>query len=213
MSLSFVFYESLLPHIASADEVDRVSTVGYAVGYFGSGLLLIVILTWIQKPAWFGFPAGAELGPSDNPLPWQAAFCGGGVWWALFSIPLLRTVREPPKAKDQEERVAQNPLRAALARVGEAFHEIRRFRQTFLLLLAFLFYNDGISTIIGMAGIYASETLGIAHFHLIMAILVVQFVGVPFAFLFGCWRRESGPGVRYWPACAHTAGSRRLVTS
>ena len=185
VSLSFVFYESLLPHIASADEVDRVSTAGYAVGYFGSGLLLIVILFWIQKPEWFGFPAGDGLGPAQNPLPWRAAFLSVAVWWALFSVPLFRTVGEPPRALERDERVEQSPLRAASARLVETFHEIRRFRQTFLLLLAFLLYNDGISTIIGMAAIYASETLGIAHFHLILAILIVQFVGVPFAFLFG----------------------------
>ena len=185
VSLSFVFYESLLPHIASADEVDRVSTAGYAVGYFGSGLLLIVILFWIQKPEWFGFPVGEGLGPAQNPLPWRAAFVSVAIWWALFSVPLFRTVGEPPRALERDERVEESPWRAATARLGETFHEIRRFRQTFLLLLAFLLYNDGISTIISMAAIYASETLGIAHFHLILAIVIVQFVGVPFAFLFG----------------------------
>jgi UMF1 family MFS transporter len=185
VSLSFVFYESLLPHIASADEVDRVSTAGYAVGYFGSGLLLIVILFWIEKPAWFGFPAGEGPGPAQNPLPWRAAFLSVAIWWAAFSVPLFRTIGEPPRVLETDERVGQSSLRAAMLRLGETFHEIRRFRQTFLLLLAFLLYNDGISTIIGMAAIYASETLGIAPFHLILAILIVQFVGVPFAFLFG----------------------------
>jgi UMF1 family MFS transporter len=185
VSLSYVFYESLLPHIASADEVDRVSTAGYAVGYLGSGLLLIVILFWIQNPEWFGFPVGEGPGPAENPLPWRAAFLAVAIWWALFSVPLFRTVGEPPRALESDERVDQSPLRAAMARLGETFHELRRFRQTFLLLVAFLLYNDGISTIISMAAIYASETLGIAHFHLILAILIVQFVGVPFAFLFG----------------------------
>jgi UMF1 family MFS transporter len=185
VSLSFVFYESLLPHIATADEVDRVSTAGYAVGYLGSGLLLIVILFWIQKPEWFGFPAGDGLGPAQNPLPWRAAFLSVAVWWALFSVPLFREVSEPPRLLETGRHVKQHPLRAATGRLVETLREIRRFRQTFLLLLAFLFYNDGISTIIGMAAIYASETLRIAHFHLILAILIVQFVGVPFAFLFG----------------------------
>ena len=100
-------------------------------------------------------------------------------------MPLFRTVGEPPRALERDESLEQSPLRAASARLGETFHEIRRFRQTFLLLLAFLLYNDGISTIISMAAIYGSESLGIAHFHLILAILIVQFVGVPFAFLFG----------------------------
>jgi len=190
VSLSFVFYESLLPHIAAPDEVDRVSTAGYAVGYFGSGLLLIVILLWIQKPELFGFPSG--VGPAENSLPWRAAFLAVAIWWALFSVPLFRTVGEPPRALEADERAGQSPVRAAMARLGETFHEIRRFRQTFLLLLAFLLYNDGINTIITMAAIYGSQSLGIAHFHLILAILVVQFVGVPFAFLFGMLAERIG---------------------
>ena len=184
VSLSFVFYESLLPHIAAPDEVDRVSTAGYAVGYFGSGLLLIVILLWIQKPECFGFPVGE--GPArQNPLPWRAAFLAVAIWWALFSVPLFAgsaNRRGRSNGTNVWSRARCAPRRR---RLGETFHEIRRFRQTFLLLLAFLLYNDGINTIISMAAIYGSESLGIAHFHLILAILIVQFVGVPFAFLFG----------------------------
>jgi UMF1 family MFS transporter len=185
VSLSFVFYESLLPHIASADEVDRVSTAGYAVGYFGSGLLLIVILLWIQQPGWFGFPVGEGPGPTQNPVPWRASFMAVAIWWALFSVPLFRRVSEPLAGVHSDGRVEGSPLPAAVRRLGQTFHQIRRFRQTFLLLVAFLLYNDGINTIISMAAIYGSESLGIAHFHLILAILIVQFVGVPFAFLFG----------------------------
>ena len=185
LSLSFVFYESLLPHIASEEEVDRVSTAGYAIGYLGSGLLLIANLTWIQEPGWFGFPSGEDLSRAEETLPWRVAFLSVAVWWVLFSVPLFRTLGEPPGTLDSTERAGRHPLLVATATLGRTFRDIRRYRQTFLLLLAFLLYNDGISTIIKMAAIYGGSSLGIAPFHLILAILIVQFVGVPCAFLFG----------------------------
>jgi UMF1 family MFS transporter len=93
-------------------------------------------------------------------------------------------VPEPPARLESDERKGENPLRAAFVRLGETFHELRGYRQAFLLLLAFLIYNDGIQTIIKMAAAYGTE-LGIGQSSLIIAILLVQFVGVPFAFLFG----------------------------
>ncbi|MFL5516119.1 MAG: MFS transporter, partial [Gemmatimonadales bacterium] len=71
---SFVFYESLLPHIAGPQEIDRVSTAGYAMGYVGGGLLLALNLAWIQKPAWFGLPAGPGLNEAAATLPARLAF-------------------------------------------------------------------------------------------------------------------------------------------
>src|SRR5260370_12283294 len=71
---SFVFYDSLLPHIASDDEIDRVSTAGYALGYVGGGLLLALNLAWIQKPGWFGLPSGENLTQAQVPLPARLSF-------------------------------------------------------------------------------------------------------------------------------------------
>jgi UMF1 family MFS transporter len=83
-----------------------------------------------------------------------------------------------------DERVGSNPVRVAFTRLGETLHELRGYRQAFLMLLAFLVYNDGISTIIRMATIYGTE-IGIGRSELIAALLVTQFTGIPFAFLFG----------------------------
>ena len=92
---SFVFYDSFLPHIASREEMDRVSTAGYALGYVGGGILLALNLAWIQKPEWFGLPHGPDLTPAQQTLPTRLAFLSVAVWWLLFSIPLFRDVPEP----------------------------------------------------------------------------------------------------------------------
>ena len=183
---SFVFYEALLPHIASRDEMDRVSTAGYAIGYVGGGVLLALSLAMIQRPAWFGLPAGADLSESAATLPTRLTFIATAVWWLVFSIPLFRRVPEPPRRLERDEHAVRGTavVRAAFVRLGETFRELRGYRQAFLLLLAFLIYNDGIQTIIKMATAYGTE-IGIGQGALIASILLVQFVGIPFAFLFG----------------------------
>ena len=181
---SAVFYESLLPHIADEREVDRVSTAGYAIGYIGGGVLLALNLAWIQRPDWFGLPSGEGLTPGQATLPARLAMVSVAVWWVVFSIPLFRRVPEPPRALESDERAGENPVKMAFVRLGETFRELRGYKQAFLMLLAFLIYNDGISTIQKMAVAYGTE-LGIARGALIGAILIVQFVGIPFTFLFG----------------------------
>ena len=175
-SACLVFYESLLPHIASTDEMDRVSTAGYAFGYFGGGLLVAVNLAWILKPAWFGLPEGT--------LATRLAFVSVSVWWVLFASPLFRRVPEPTRKLETDETPRANALRVAMTRIGETLRELREYRQAFMMLVAFLIYNDGIQTIIKMATAYGTE-IGIGEGDLIAAIMIVQFVGVPFAFVFG----------------------------
>jgi MFS transporter, UMF1 family len=181
---SFVFYDSLLPHIARPDEIDRVSTAGYAIGYLGGGVLLALNLAWITAPGLFGLPTGPDLTPAEATLPARLAFLSVALWWLLFSIPLFRTVPEPPRALEPDERSADTPVRVAFTRLGETFRELRGYKQALLMLLAFLIYNDGIGTIVRVATIYGTE-IGIEQNYLILAILVVQFVGIPFSFAFG----------------------------
>src|SRR5689334_217129 len=92
---TFTFYDSLLPHIAREGEMDRVSTAGYAIGYLGGGMLLAINLAWIQKPAWFGIP--------DTGSAVRLSFLSVAVWWLVFSIPLFRSVPEPPLDADNPE--------------------------------------------------------------------------------------------------------------
>ncbi|HET7711152.1 MAG TPA: MFS transporter [Thermoanaerobaculia bacterium] len=175
---SVVFYDALLPHVAAHDEIDRVSSSAYAVGYFGGGVLLALNLMMIQKPQWFGLPSG------DSTLAVRLSMVSVAVWWLLFSIPLFRRVTEPERRLESDEEAGQNPIRIAIRRLSETFHELRRYKHGFLMLLALLIYNDGIATIGRMAAAYGTE-LGIRRESLIAAILIVQFVGVPATFIFG----------------------------
>ena len=176
IAASFVFYDSLLPHIAAPDEIDRVSTGAYALGYLGGGIVLIVNLLWILMPATFGIP--------DTIAAIKLSFISVAAWWLLFSIPLLRGVAEPARALEADETGRESTIGVAFKRVFETFRELRGYRNAFLMLVAFLLYNDGIQTIIRMATIYGAE-VGIDRNARIAAFVVVQFVGVPFSFLFG----------------------------
>lgn len=173
---SLVFYESLLPHIATQDEVDRVSTAGYALGYLGSSLLMLLHVAWIQKPAFFGIPS--------SEMAIRLAFLTSAIWWLGFTIPLLRRVPEPPLRLESGETPGMDPVMVGFRRLRETLREIRGYKHTFLFLLAFLIYNDGIGTIIRMASIYGRE-IGIEAGSLLTSLLVVQIVGIPFTFLFG----------------------------
>ncbi len=176
IAISFIFYDSLLPHIASEDEMDRVSSAGYAIGYLGGGVLLALNLAWILKPAAFGLP--------DAGIAARLSFMSVAVWWLVFSLPLFFRVPEPVRVIESDETPKEGAVRAAVLRLRETFAEMRGYRQAFLLLLAVVVYNDGIGTIQRMAGVYGAE-IGIGETDLIAAFVMVQFVGVPFAFAFG----------------------------
>ena len=153
---SWVFYEALLPHIARAGEIDRISAAGYALGYVGGGILLAFNLAWIQRPDWFGLPAGPGLSPAQATLPVRLAFVSVALWWTVFSVPLFLRVPEPRRTLEPDEVPNARPIRMAFVRLGETFRELRSYRQAFLMLLAFLIYNDGIQTIIKMATAYGT---------------------------------------------------------
>jgi MFS transporter, UMF1 family len=180
---SIVFYESLLPHLVGEDELDRVSSAGYAMGYIGGGVLLAINIVMMSQPTLFGLP-GREVAV-------RVSLASVAVWWVVFSIPLFRYVPEPRRQLERDEAPAGNALVTAASRLKETFHELRRYRQAFILLLAFLLYNDGIQTIIRMATTYGTE-IGIDDNAMIGALLVTQFIGVPFAFLFGMFAGRIG---------------------
>ncbi len=172
---SFVFYDALLPHIARREELDRVSTTGYALGYLGGGLLLGINLLWITFPAWFGL--------HDAEVAARVSFLSVAVWWLVFSMPLFRQIAEPQGAGVDSVR-RDLVFRRTLIQLHNTYATLRRYKQALRFFCAFLLYNDGIGTIIRMAVVYGTE-IGLPQGSLIGAILLVQFVGVPFAFLFG----------------------------
>jgi len=169
-----IFYDALLPHIAGPEEIDRISSKGYALGYLGGGLLLAVHFVWICFPEVF-FLSHAE-------RAMRASFVSVGVWWALFSIPILRRVPEPPIGA--HPRSDAHPILGGFRALGRTLRDIRRYRELVKFLIAFWLYSDGIGTIIKMATIYGSE-IGIGPTDLFGALLMTQFVGIPCSILFG----------------------------
>jgi MFS-type transporter involved in bile tolerance (Atg22 family) len=181
---SLVFYDSLLPHVARPEEMDQVSTRGYAMGYLGGGILLAINIAMIQMPDLFGITAlGARFGVSGTEMATRLSLMSVGIWWAIFSIPLFLRVPEPHGARLRAEKTG-NSIVGGFARLARTFRELRLYRQLLVFIIAFWIYNDGIGTIIKMATIYGNE-IGIGQIDLIGALLLTQFVGIPFSLLFG----------------------------
>jgi UMF1 family MFS transporter len=166
---AITFYDSLLPHVARPDDCDAVSARGYAMGYLGGGILLALNVAMIQL---IPGTLGARL-----------SFLSVAIWWAVFSIPLFRVVPEPPAATVRLQR-GESVIGVSLSRLRATLRDIQHYRELFRYLIAFLIYNDAIGTIIGLAAIYGAE-LGFGSVELILALLLVQFVGIPFSLIFG----------------------------
>jgi UMF1 family MFS transporter len=174
---AITFYDSLLPHVAKPDDQDAVSARGYAMGYLGGGILLALNVVMLKV---FPGTLGARL-----------SFLSVAIWWAVFSIPLFRNVPEPASATARLKR-GETVVGVSLARLRNTLRDIKRYRHLFQYLIAFLVYNDAIGTIIGLAAIYGAE-LGFGSVELILALLLVQFVGIPFSLMFGSLPNKNNP--------------------
>lgn len=168
-----IFYDGFLPEVADEEEIDKVSSSGFAFGYIGGGVLLAINIMMILQPAWFGLPNATAAS--------QVSFVTVGIWWFIFSIPLLKNIKEEKKVHQKRNK---SYLVIGFSRVGSTFKELKHYKHLLLFLLAFWLYNDGISTIIRMATVYGRD-IGIDGNSLIVALLITQFVGIPFTFLFG----------------------------
>ena len=175
-----IFYDSLLPHVARADEIDQVSTRGYALGYIGGGLVLLANLLWYMMPERFGF--------RDGGAAIRASFLSVVIWWVVFSVPIFLRVPEPPATG---ERTNENPLRVGFRRLAHTFGEIRRYKELAKFLVAFWLYADGIGTILKMATIYGAE-IGIGTADLAGALLLTQVVAAPMTIVFGQLAKRAG---------------------
>ncbi|WP_085506864.1 MFS transporter [Thalassobacillus devorans] len=168
-----VFYDAFLPEVAEEDTMDKVSAWGFAFGYIGGGVLLAINLLMIMQPGLFGI--------TDTLMATRLAFVSVGIWWLIFSIPLFKNIFEEKKVKPKRTK---SFAQIGFQRVGTTFKEIRQYKQLLLFLVAFWLFNDGISTIIKMATVYGRD-IGIGSNDLILALLITQFVGIPFTFFFG----------------------------
>ena len=180
---SLVYYDALLPHVATPEEMDAVSSKGYAMGYIGGGILLAVNLAMIMAIP--EFVPGMDAG-----LMTRLSFVTVAIWWFVFTLPLLLRVKEPVRRIEANEE-GYSPLQASFTRLNHTFKSIRHYRELSMGLLAFWVYSNGIGTIIVMATIYGSE-LGFSQTTLIGTLLMVQFLAAPFAFLFGWLSKKIG---------------------
>jgi UMF1 family MFS transporter len=176
-----VFNDSLLLDVADPGDFDRVSAFGYALGYLGGGLLFLLNVLMVQKPALFGLrDAGQAV---------QVSFLSVAAWWLLFTIPVMRGVREQQRGPHLGIVAA---IRVGFRELGNTIAHVRQYRVVVMFLFAYWFYIDGVNTIIKMAVDYGTA-LGLDTGALLTALLVTQFVGFPAALLFGWLGNRIGP--------------------
>ena len=178
---SVVFYNAFLSEIASPDRRDAVSSQGWAAGYLGGGLLLLLNLIFFNSREALGVPTGMAV---------RISLASAGLWWAIFTvIPMLAL-----KSRRPSKRLPPGTsyLTAGFRQLGHTFSEMRRYPQTLLFLAAYLLYNDGIQAVIALSSQFGSEELGLEQAVLIPAILMVQFVAFGGALAFGFLARRIG---------------------
>lgn len=181
LSTAFGLYNALLSHIVPLKDQDRLSSLGYALGYIGGGIQLaisVVLITFWEN-----------LGLPDQATATRIALLTSGVWWLIFSLPLFMIVPEPPATPMADG--GGNPIRDSFARLGKTFRDIRSYRELFKMLVAFFIYNSGIGTIIQLATTYGQQEIGLEQTVLIGALLLTQFVAFPFALIYAAIPDES----------------------
>ncbi len=175
-----IFYDSLLPSVASGKKVDYASSLGFALGYIGGGLLFLVNVIMFQKPALFGIP--------DGGTAIRISFISVAVWWAIFSIPTALWVKEP---KIHEPVKLGAAFALGWKQLISTLQDIRHLKVIGLFLLAYWLYIDGVDTIVRMAVDYGM-TLGFPSSALIIALLMVQFIAFPAALLYNWFASKIG---------------------
>ncbi|MGB5951658.1 MAG: MFS transporter [Ornithinimicrobium sp.] len=176
LGASIVVYDALLVRIAHPDDRDAVSSRGWALGYLGGGLLLALNLGLLQLHESVGLSYEMAI---------RVSLLSAGVWWAVFTIIPVWGLRRVIGTTSVPVSSGAGSIKGTLLQLQTTFREIRLFPQTLLFLLAYLFFNDGIQTVIYSASLYGSEELGFEADQLILTILLVQFVAFGGALLFG----------------------------
>lgn len=174
-----IFYDSMLIDVARGRSSDKVSALGYALGYLGGGVLFGINVAMTLKPQWFGL--------ADATAAVRMSFLMVGLWWLIFGLPLLFFV---PETQGDGLPIGR-AVRAGLKQLGQTFREIRLYRPVVMFLFAYWFYIDAIDTIISMATKVGID-LGFPQESLITALLIVQFIGFPAAVGFGFLGQKLG---------------------
>lgn len=179
-----VFYDAMLPMLAPKSQQHSLSALGFSLGYLGGGLLFLINVAMTLKPSLFGLSNAAEA------VRWS--FMSVAVWWFVFTIPLLFYVKDKDQARDNTITVS-NSLSNLLATAKRVFAN----KNVAIFLLAYWFYIDGLATIIRMAVDYGMS-IGLPSNDLIVALLIVQFVGFPATLVFGRIGNKHGAKFGLW---------------
>ena len=184
-----VAYDAMLLEVAERTELERLSALGFALGYLGGGILFAVNVAMVVQPEWFGF--------DDKATAVRVAFLTVAAWWAVFTVPLLLYVHETAT-----DHAARSPgLLHAWKELLISWRLLRSLPDAFVFLIAYWCYIDGVDTIVKMAVDYGMS-IGFSSDGLLTALLLTQFVGFPAALLFGRLGDRIGAKAAIWVALA-----------
>ena len=176
-----IFYDSLIVSVSNDQNRNRVSALGYSLGYLGGGLLFVLNVLMFLNPQWFGIESESQA--------ILLSFLTVAIWWSLFSIPIFRNVSESASTINQLNFF--ETLVKSFNEVYQTLKEIRKYKNVAIFLLAYWFYMDGIDTIVRMATAYGSD-IGLETSSMITALIVTQFVGFPSTLIFGYFAERLG---------------------
>ena len=176
-----IFYDSLIVSVSDREQRNKVSSLGFSLGYLGGGLLFIVNVLMYLNPAWFGLASEVEA------VLWS--FLSVAVWWTAFSLPTFFNVIE--KGSPATSSSFFSTISEAFRAVISTIMEIKKYKRVALFLVAYWLYIDGVDTIIRMATAYGSD-IGLSTSSMITALILTQFVGFPATLVFGIYADKIG---------------------
>ena len=176
-----IFYDSLLVTVSKEKERNRVSALGFSLGYLGGGILFLLNVAMFLYPNWFGLENQIEA------VLWS--FLSVAVWWLIFSLPIYLNVKEP--IQNASKKQINTVIVDAFENLLNTAKSIKKFKSAVIFLLAYFLYMDGVDTIIRMATSYGSD-IGLSATSMIQALLLTQFIGFPATLVFGYYADRFG---------------------
>ncbi|HIA96448.1 MAG TPA: MFS transporter [Gammaproteobacteria bacterium] len=176
-----IFYDSLLVTVSKEKERNRVSALGFSLGYLGGGILFLLNVAMFLYPNWFGLENQIEA------VLWS--FLSVAVWWLIFSLPIYLNVKEP--VQNASKKQINTVIADAFENLLNTARSIKKFKSAVIFLLAYFLYMDGVDTIIRMATSYGSD-IGLSATSMIQALLLTQFIGFPATLVFGYYADRFG---------------------
>ena len=176
-----IFYDSLLVTVSKEKERNRVSALGFSLGYLGGGILFLLNVAMFLYPNWFGLENQIEA------VLWS--FLSVAAWWLIFSLPIYLNVKEP--VQNASKKQINTVIADAFENLLNTAKSIKKFKSAVIFLLAYFLYMDGVDTIIRMATSYGSD-IGLSATSMIQALLLTQFIGFPATLVFGYYADRFG---------------------